>query len=157
MASLLRRFLLRATVLLVTRCLSSLRVLTTWGVHRIQDKLLHSLDSHSSNWTTAVQAHALSLLRSGEVSTFPALIRRVLEDVRHETASVRDGGDHTNGAPATNGSSSNKKGVNGDSSSGAAAAAEGSLAVPPAVVEAALKVARDSLEEVCEVEDGKSR
>ncbi|CAJ2506981.1 Uu.00g081670.m01.CDS01 [Anthostomella pinea] len=57
-------------------------------VTKIQDHLLHSLDAHNTNWPSAIQTHALALLRSGEVSTFPALMRRVLDDVRHDTATV---------------------------------------------------------------------
>ncbi|KAI1310905.1 hypothetical protein F5Y03DRAFT_9673 [Xylaria venustula] len=140
---------------------------------KIQERFLHSLDAHSSNWPSAIQSHALALLRSGEVSTFPALVRKVLEDVRRDTAAastssnnpstttannatsstnanesnpVKDG---VNGAAAVNGASRAATGVNGT-----AAGADGSanLAIPPAVVEAVLKVVRESLEAVCAVE-----
>ncbi|KAI1085683.1 hypothetical protein F5B20DRAFT_12558 [Whalleya microplaca] len=114
--------------------------------NRIQDHLLHSLNAHPSNWPSSIQTHALTLLRSGEVSTFPALMRRVLEDVRRDSASSSSSSSDTNG---TNGT---KKGVNG---TGSEPGGGGSLAVPPAVVDAVLKVARESLEAVCEVgEDG---
>ncbi|EPE09861.1 hypothetical protein F503_04956 [Ophiostoma piceae UAMH 11346] len=51
-------------------------------VGRIQDYLLHILHANSSNWPATVQAHALQLLRSGECSSFPALMERVMDDVR---------------------------------------------------------------------------
>ncbi|KAI0104112.1 hypothetical protein GGR51DRAFT_231666 [Nemania sp. FL0031] len=132
---------------------------------KIQEQFLHSLDAHSSNWPSAIQSHALALLRSGEVSTFPALIRRVLEDVQRETTAANTanttqtsttnanepnttGKDGVNGTTATNGASRAAGGVNGVS--GAADGAN--LAIPTAVVEAVLKVVRESLESVCEVE-----
>ena len=114
-------------------------------LYRIQESLLHSLNAHSTNWPTLIQNHALTLLRSGEVTTFPALLRRVLDDVRAETVA---GGANTNGKAATNGDA---KKVNG-----AAAADKPSLAVPDSVIEDALKVTRESLEAVCELEDGTS-
>jgi len=136
-------------------------------INKIQERLLHSLDSHNSNWPTAIQAHALSLLRSGEVSTFPALIKRVLEDVRHETATAASnpssstsgsGGDNgdaptsTNGTAATNGTKSANGTTNGTTGGGGDGAGN-SLAVPSAVVEAVLKVTRESLEAVCEIDN----
>ncbi|KAI1769556.1 hypothetical protein GGR53DRAFT_461273 [Hypoxylon sp. FL1150] len=112
-------------------------------VTKIQDTLLHSLDAHPTNWPSAVQTHALTLLRTGEVTTFPALVRRVLEDVRHDTAN--GGGGEMNGASA-NGNGSK----NGTSN---AAEGGGSLAMPDAVVEAVLKTTRECLDSVCEVDD----
>ncbi|EGO57704.1 hypothetical protein NEUTE1DRAFT_62828 [Neurospora tetrasperma FGSC 2508] len=115
-------------------------------VGKIQDHLLHSLHAHSSNWPTTVQNHALALLRSGEISTFPALLRRVLEDVRHDTANApsgdANGGDVngkklSNGADTTNASNGNVP---------AATTTAPSLAVPQAVINDALKVTRESLE-----------
>jgi len=93
-----------------------------------------------------VQTHALALLRSGEVSTFPALVRRVMDDIRAASA----GG----GAKTVNGDVNGKKAtVNGESSS---SAAPGGLAVPQAVVDEALRVTRESLENVVEIQDGSS-
>ncbi|KAI5928668.1 hypothetical protein F4810DRAFT_16890 [Camillea tinctor] len=127
-------------------------------INKIQEQLLHSLDAHSANWPSAIQSHALALLRSGEVSTFPALIQRVLEDVRHDTAAVaaeaeannnntkngtEKNGAELNGAATTNGNNGNKNGT-----------ADANLAIPAAVVETVLKVARESLEAVCEIDDG---
>ncbi|TGJ79837.1 hypothetical protein E0Z10_g8934 [Xylaria hypoxylon] len=150
---------------------------------KIQERFLHSLDAHSSNWPSAIQSYALALLRSGEVSTFPALIRRVLEDVRRDSAAAtaalapsnnppsttanntqtsssssssstnanesnptKDG---ANGAAAVNGTSKTAGGINGTT-----AGPDGTpnLAIPTAVVEAVLKVVRESLEAVCDVE-----
>lgn len=115
-----------------------------------------------------MQSHALHLLRSGEASTFPALLTRVLEDVRSDTLnqpSQADSSSHskTNGASSTD--HKDKKTTNGASAASSAsgtpaasAVAAGdqkpSLAIPPAVVDEMLKVTRDSLDAVCEIEDG---
>ncbi|KAK3357298.1 hypothetical protein B0T25DRAFT_153698 [Lasiosphaeria hispida] len=136
-------------------------------VTKIQEQLLHSLHAHHSNWPTVVQTHAITLLRSGEVSTFPALLRRVMEDVRQDTALAP--GVMTNGALEVNGgrskSSANGGGTpsaagrgdgengGGGSSNGNSGTATLSLAVPHSVVEDALKVTRDSLEMVCDIEE----
>ncbi|RYP02790.1 hypothetical protein DL764_005620 [Monosporascus ibericus] len=156
-------------------------------IAKIQDHLLHSLDAHPSNWSSAVESHALSLLRSGEVSTFPALIRRVLEDVRHDTAAAAEAraaattpssasetmtsaassdtatkNGEVNGTSTTvNGNNTitttKKTGVNGASSSGGGGGGRdtaNNLAVPAAVIEGVLKVARESLEAVCQLDEG---
>ncbi|KAH8169732.1 hypothetical protein LIA77_10276 [Sarocladium implicatum] len=107
----------------------------------IQESLLHALNSNSTNWPTTIQSHALTLLRSGEVTSFPALLRRVLDDIAEETNPATK-----NGGKATNGDNSKK--VNGASSDGKV-----SLAVPDAVVQEALKVTRESLETVCEIDE----
>ncbi|EWY86874.1 hypothetical protein FOYG_11232 [Fusarium oxysporum NRRL 32931] len=115
-------------------------------VSKIQDALLHALNSHSTNWPTAIQSHALSLLRSGEVTTFPALLSRVLEDVRHDSAlnPISSSSNGTSAKPATNGDAPKANG---------AADAKPSLAVPESVIEEALRVTRESLEAVCDIED----
>jgi hypothetical protein len=109
-------------------------------VSKIQESLLHALNAHSTNWPTLIQNHALTLLRSGEVTTFPALMRRVLDDVRQESLAVGSGA-----KGATNGDSKKANGVAG--------AEKVSLAVPDAVVEEALKVTRESIEAVCDIDD----
>jgi hypothetical protein len=113
---------------------------------RIQDALLHALNSHSTNWPTVIQSHALALLRSGEVTTFPALLSRVLEDVRHDSAlnPISSSSNGTSAKPATNGDAPKTNG---------AADAKPSLAVPESVIEEALRVTRESLEAVCDIED----
>ncbi|KAF4956450.1 hypothetical protein FSARC_11586 [Fusarium sarcochroum] len=113
-------------------------------VSKIQEALLHSLNSHSTNWPTAIQSHALALLRSGEVTTFPALLSRVLEDVRHDSAlnPVSSSSNGSSAKPATNGDAPKANG-----------SAEGKLAIPESVVEEALRITRESLETVCEIED----
>ncbi|RYP87904.1 hypothetical protein DL769_000356 [Monosporascus sp. CRB-8-3] len=157
-------------------------------IAKIQEHFLHSLDAHPSNWPSAVESRALSLLRSGEVSTFPALIRRVLEDVRHDTAAAAEASaaatsttssasetmasttssdtatknGEVNGTSATvNGNTTTttikKTGVNGASSIGGGGGGgdtANNLAVPAAVIEGVLKVARESLEAVCQLEEG---
>jgi hypothetical protein len=117
------------------------------------------------------------MLRSGEVTSFPALLRRVLEDVRQDTAFSPNGpANNTNGkaAAATNGAS-DENGVNGngnsssssssgsgkkggDATNGAAtingnASDRPSLAIPQTVVDEALKVTRDCLDSVCEIDE----
>ncbi|POR36073.1 Uncharacterized protein TPAR_03739 [Tolypocladium paradoxum] len=124
-------------------------------VAKIQEALLHALNSHPSNWPTAVQAHALTLLRDGDVSTYPALLVRVLDDVR--AASCSSSSSSCSSATAKNGS----KTPNGDASrkvngTAATAAGGGSLALPEAVIEEALRVARESLDAVCEIDDAGS-
>ncbi|KAI0460370.1 hypothetical protein F5B21DRAFT_451438 [Xylaria acuta] len=132
---------------------------------KIQERFLHSLDAHSSNWPSAIQTHALALLRSGEVSTFPALVRRVLEDVQRDTATSAAGTNNNTQTSANESSTTNKDGVNGAAAvngagrtaggaNGAAAGADGTtnLAIPTAVVETVLKVVRESLEDVCEID-----
>ncbi|KAH7243385.1 uncharacterized protein BKA55DRAFT_648070 [Fusarium redolens] len=115
-------------------------------VSKIQDALLHALNSHSTNWPTVIQSHALALLRSGEVTTFPALLSRVLEDVRHDSAlnPISSSSNGTSAKPATNGDAPKTNG---------AADAKPSLAVPESVIEEALRVTRESLEAVCDIED----
>lgn len=114
-------------------------------INKIQDSLLHSLNSNTSNWPTLVQAHALSLLRSGEVSTYPALLARVLDDIRSDSLAGSGGG-----AKPTNGDSA-KGSSNGNSNT--ATSDKTSLAVPESVIEDALRTTRESLEALCEVED----
>ncbi|KAI5459903.1 hypothetical protein BGZ63DRAFT_405848 [Mariannaea sp. PMI_226] len=115
-------------------------------VANIQEALLHALNSHNANWPTTIQNHALALLRSGEVTTFPALLHRILDDVRHDSA-LNPATSSTNGSkPATNGEAK----ANGDAKDSDGKA---SLAVPQAVMEEALRVARESLEAVCDVDD----
>ncbi|KAF5551424.1 hypothetical protein FPHYL_9130 [Fusarium phyllophilum] len=115
-------------------------------VSKIQDALLHALNSHSTNWPTAIQSHALALLRSGEVTTFPALLSRVLEDVRHDSAlnPISSSSNGTSAKPATNGDATKTNG---------AADAKPSLAVPESVIEEALRATRESLEAVCDIEE----
>lgn len=76
------------------------------------------------------------------MTTFPALLRRVLDDISADThpAATKNG----KGAAATNG---DKK------TNGATVAGGGPLALPDAVVQEALKVTRESLEAVCEIEE----
>ncbi|KAL2168296.1 hypothetical protein VTG60DRAFT_161 [Thermothelomyces hinnuleus] len=128
-------------------------------VSKIQESLLHALHAHQSNWPTVIQAHALSLLRSGEVTSFPALMRRVLEDVREDTA-LGPSANNTNGSskPATNGATEENgtplaNGKKGDSNGTNGAAARQSLAVPQTVVDEALRITRECLDLVCEIDE----
>ncbi|KAM3510165.1 hypothetical protein MY10362_000204 [Beauveria mimosiformis] len=136
-------------------------------VPKIQERLLHALNADSSNWPTVIQSHALQLLRSGEVLTFPALLRRVLDDVQEATAKAatatatatttaasstaaaaaattthhRKSAPATITAPTTNGSTTMTNDV------------KLALAVPQAVVEDTIRVTKECLESVCEIED----
>ncbi|KAJ9152171.1 hypothetical protein NKR19_g4647 [Coniochaeta hoffmannii] len=145
-------------------------------INKIQEHLLHALHAHPSNWPTAIENHALSLLRSGEVTSFPALMRRVMDDVRHQTAmnssssssspspSNTKGGATTtttttttsNGvaeaAATTNGGGKKVNGAAGNNGLVVEGAEDKSLALPQGVVEDALRVTRESLEMVCEIE-----
>ncbi|KAL1843507.1 hypothetical protein VTJ49DRAFT_1378 [Mycothermus thermophilus] len=124
-------------------------------VSKIQESLLHSLHAHPSNWPTVVQAHALSLLRSGEVTNFPALLRRVIEDVRQDTAlsppSANANGKLPNGTDENGTANGGKKNDANGTTNGNGA--RQSLAVPQSVVEDALKVTRDVLETVCDMDE----
>ncbi|KAI1410174.1 hypothetical protein F5Y13DRAFT_168498 [Hypoxylon sp. FL1857] len=126
-------------------------------VNKIQEHLLHALNAHPSNWPSTVQSHALALLRSGDVTTFPALVRRVLEDVRHDTAAAAAASSSSTSATenGTNGSEVNGN-TNGASKTNGATttSTDGSLAIPQAVVDAVLKVTRECLDAVAEVDDG---
>lgn len=104
--------------------------------NRIQERLLHALNADSSNWPTVIQNHALQLLRSGEVITFPALLRRVLDDVQEASSKA---------SASTNG--------NGSKANGTGDAGKPSLAVPQAVVDETIRVTKECLENVCEIED----
>lgn len=91
-------------------------------------------------------------------------MRRVMDDVRHQTA-VNNPGSSTssnanaNGAETNGGKKANGSGSGSSNGVEAAAAAGGAddkanLALPQAVVEDALRVTRESLEMVCEIEGG---
>ncbi|KAG6012119.1 hypothetical protein E4U54_007718 [Claviceps lovelessii] len=110
-------------------------------VAKIQESLLHALNSNSTNWPTLIQAHALSLLRSGEITTYPALLRRVLEDVREASSNSVPNGSKSNGDALS-------KKVNGT----AAPFEKPNLAMPESVIDEALRVTRESLEAVCEID-----
>ncbi|KAL7925933.1 hypothetical protein ACQKWADRAFT_204839 [Trichoderma austrokoningii] len=119
-------------------------------ITRIQEALLHALNSNSSNWPTAIQNHALALLRSGEVTTYPALLRRVLEDVREgqpPTTSSANG----KSAATTNGNGDTKKANGGTPASDKQQ--QQPLAIPTSVIEEALRITRECLDSVCEIEE----
>ncbi|KKF93761.1 hypothetical protein CFO_g3879 [Ceratocystis platani] len=152
-------------------------------VNKIQEHLLQSLNSNSADWPTLVQNHALTLLRNGEASSFPDLLRRVLDDVRaaNSPASLAALATADPGSPSatTNGSSSTRdkdkekekdtdsihgssESTNGDGlarNGGSTSAApangnfEAGLALPRAVVQSALRVTRDCLEDVVTVDE----
>ncbi|SPO02974.1 uncharacterized protein DNG_05655 [Cephalotrichum gorgonifer] len=120
-------------------------------VRTIQERLLHGLNADRANWPTNVENHALSLLRSGEVSSFPELLRRVLVDVRQETEQRRS---EAAAAAEANGSGDKANGEGGKKgSNGAEKKAAGELALPESVVEEALKVTRECLDDIAYLEN----
>ncbi|KAK6078586.1 hypothetical protein SCUP234_06209 [Seiridium cupressi] len=116
-------------------------------IEKIQERLLHRLHSDPSNWPTALEQRGVELLRSGEVTTFPTLIRKVLEEVRLDTQAKGSKDLAKNGevnGTTTNGKS---KAVNG------AGAGENNLALPTEVVQDLVKYTKDLLKEVMETDD----
>ncbi|TVY37409.1 hypothetical protein LOCC1_G006382 [Lachnellula occidentalis] len=67
-------------------------------ISKIQETLLHTLNTSPTNWPTLIQTHALTLLRSGEITTFPQLMSRVLEDIKNDVK-VEDGNNAGLGVP----------------------------------------------------------
>ncbi|KAK1242606.1 hypothetical protein MKX08_005418 [Trichoderma sp. CBMAI-0020] len=118
-------------------------------ITKIQEALLHALNSNSSNWPTTIQNHALALLRSGEVTTYPALLRRVLEDVREgqPSSTSSTNGKSSSAAATTNGNGDTKK------PNGTPASDKPPLAIPTSVIEEALRITRECLDSVCEIEE----
>ncbi|KAK4230905.1 hypothetical protein QBC38DRAFT_507212 [Podospora fimiseda] len=130
-------------------------------ITKIQDHLLHLLNANNANWPTLIQDHALSLLRSGEVTTFPALIRRVLEDVRHDTALAPPLPSSASSPPASSSNGTDENGANGTSTNGnhgssisvATPNSRPSLAVPQTVIMDALKITKEALESVVDIDE----
>ncbi|KAM0476718.1 hypothetical protein ACHAPE_002229 [Trichoderma viride] len=118
-------------------------------ITKIQEALLHALNSNSSNWPTTIQNHALALLRSGEVTTYPALLRRVLEDVREgqPSSTSSTNGKSSSATATTNGNGDTKK------TNGTPASDKPPLAIPTSVIEEALRITRECLDSVCEIEE----
>ncbi|KAH7419134.1 hypothetical protein BKA64DRAFT_699170 [Cadophora sp. MPI-SDFR-AT-0126] len=151
-------------------------------ITKIHDTLLHSLHSHPQNWPTLLQNHALSLLRSGTCTTFPDLMTRVLQDIKADTeasaahqiaqsqSQINSSSSSTaassqsssllkgkaNGVTATTTTGSNgkfkKKGEDGSVFVGRGEGGQ-SLALPRAVVEEGVRITRECLEAVCEVDE----
>ncbi|KKA26776.1 hypothetical protein TD95_001692 [Thielaviopsis punctulata] len=151
-------------------------------VTKIQEHLLQSLNSNTSDWPTMVQNRALALLRSGEVTSFPALMRRMLDDVRAANSPITLAAVADGSSSLPNGSSSGAGGAIDDSSDTAVKkedpdegdaknngvangkangngvangtkGADASLTLPKTVVHDALRVTRECLEEVVSVEE----
>ncbi|KAK2627250.1 hypothetical protein QTJ16_003216 [Diplocarpon rosae] len=119
-------------------------------ITKIHDTLLHTLHSHPSNWPTTLQAHALSLLRSGKCTTFPELMQRVLQDIKDDTEAQSDS---TSTSTGSIGKANGVKKKGEDDVPGSRGKGEGgaSLALPRAVVEEGVRITRECLELVCEV------
>ncbi|KAH6680736.1 hypothetical protein B0J14DRAFT_532185 [Halenospora varia] len=110
-------------------------------ISKIQESLLHALHASPTNWPTLIQSHALTLLRSGDpsISTFPALMSRVLEDIRKDSIAARSSGGDEDGGKM-NGTGKKNGGKEKES-----------LALPKGVVDEGVRVTRECLELVCEV------
>lgn len=133
----------------------------------MQEHLLYALNAHQNNWPTQVQNRALALLRSGEATSFPSLLKQIIEEVRKETAlEPRPDSSTANGSSNSNGNEASTVQVNGAGGKKANGAGPGpgeasnlhqntttSLAIPTAVVAEALKVTKDALNSVAEFED----
>ncbi|KAG0648980.1 hypothetical protein D0Z07_4843 [Hyphodiscus hymeniophilus] len=106
------------------------------GYQRIQETLVHALNASSTNWPTLIQEHALSLLRNGDCTSFPELMRQVITDIKHDTDAHRKQDPNlkqTNGS-AVNGKGSGEHGAN--------------LALPRNVVEEGVRITREALDTV---------
>lgn len=144
----------------------------TGPLHRIQEHLLYTLNAQPTNWPTQVQNRALALLRSGDATTFPQLLKQVLEEVRKETV-LKPTSSSTNGA--SNGESSVQ--VNGSGSGGGGSKKTNgasnvpgpgpgeasnlhqntstSLALPQIAVDEAIKITKEALLDVASFEEDK--
>lgn len=144
--------------------------------HRIQEHLLYTLNSQPTNWPTQVQNRALALLRSGDVTTFPQLLKQVLEEVRKETSlkpisssangasngessssssSVQVNGNSSGGNKKTNGASGNNPGPGPGEASNLHQNTTTSLALPQIAVDEAMKVTKEALLDVASFEEEK--
>jgi hypothetical protein len=109
---------------------------------------MHALNASPTNWPTLIQDHALALLRSGDYTTFPALMTRVLDDIKADAAAARSQEE----------AKENGTGAAGAGSSKPAAVAMGkgeggkSLALPKSVVEEGVRITKECLDLVVEVE-----
>ncbi|KAF4510287.1 hypothetical protein G6O67_002187 [Ophiocordyceps sinensis] len=123
-------------------------------ITKIHEALLHALNSDASNWPTTIHSHALALLRSGQVTTYPALLRRVLDDVAADTPAPSS----SSSSGTKNGSSSCTKNGSGSGSQTTTNGLNGAFdppcfALPESVVEEALRITRECIEAVCEIGD----
>lgn len=135
--------------------------------HRIQEHLLYTLNAQPTNWPTQVQNRALALLRSGDVTTFPQLLKQVLEEVRKETV-LKPSSSSTNGA--SNGESSVQVNGGGGKKTNGASNVPGpgpgeasnlhqntttSLALPQVAVDEAMRITKEALLDVASFEEDK--
>ncbi|ROW17835.1 hypothetical protein VPNG_00743 [Cytospora leucostoma] len=100
---------------------SQLNMLLINGGHdkKIQEHLLYTLNAHPNNWPTQVQSRALALLRSGEATTFPVLLKQILDEVRRET-SLQPRSNTSSSASASSTSSNNNNNNNNNNNATAA-------------------------------------
>ncbi|KAI1001226.1 hypothetical protein K3495_g6973 [Podosphaera aphanis] len=134
------------------------RLLTDGHITKIHDTFLHALHASPTNWPTLIQTHALTLLRNGECTTFHELLERVLQDIQTDTLSARSSSKQI----VSNSRSKADKRIELVDKKVLAIPESGtiepkdnkqSLAVPTNVVEQALKITRECLENICEIDD----
>ncbi|KAI6245366.1 hypothetical protein HI914_06600 [Erysiphe necator] len=137
------------------------RLLVDGHIPKIHDALLHALHASPTNWPTLIQSHALSLLRNGECTTFHEVLERVLEDIHVDTVIARSSTDPTPHLSSNVHSVGEKKSeYNGNKNLRKAEVntsknqeAKQSLAIPPNVVEEGIRIVRECLETMCEIDD----
>lgn len=126
-------------------------------IDRIKQDLSHALSSSPSNLPTKIRQHALHLLRTdSSCTTFPALMARVLADVRADTNAARREEESRKRALAlgeewtgTAGGLGGNGGLDRNDWRGTREC--GSLEVPREVVEEGVRLVRESLDSVVEV------
>ncbi|RKF57068.1 hypothetical protein OnM2_077006 [Erysiphe neolycopersici] len=145
-----------------TRSSVNSRLLVDGHIPKIHDALLHALHASPTNWPTLIQNHALSLLRSGECTTFHEVLERVLEDIHVDTVVARSSvsqtpdlssNGHSGGEKRSESNGTkNFKGMEGSTSSSNSENRQ-SLVIPPNVVEEGIRITRECLETMCEIDD----
>ncbi|CCU75145.1 hypothetical protein BGHDH14_bgh03522 [Blumeria hordei DH14] len=136
------------------------RLLADGHISKIHDTLLHALHASHTDWPTLIQRRALSLLRSGECTTFHEVLERVLKDIHADTINTRSSSEVTRSNPTRNGHDGIDKNTRSIDKNRAKSGVDSivstdkghGLSVPLKVVEEGLKVTRECLEIVCEVD-----
>ncbi|KFY00319.1 hypothetical protein O988_03357 [Pseudogymnoascus sp. VKM F-3808] len=118
-------------------------------IDRIHNHLSHILASDSSDWPTRIRQHALTLLRSGHANchNFPALIEKVLADIRSDTNAAR----REAAARRQAEEKGEPVGVTKDKRDVRATREAGSLEIPAVVMQEGVRITRECLETVVEV------
>lgn len=122
---------------------------------RIQETLLHALNTSPTNWPTLIQDHALSLLRDGSCMSFQELIRQVMADIKSDTqtqaAQQKTNGATGGGGGTGGGAVKEGKGGGGGRAENGEGSASPTLALPKTVIEEGVRITRECLDAVVEV------